>query len=62
MTNIIQKKTYDLAERTAKFGETCIRFCMKVPRSPVNDPLKTQLVKAGTSVGANYCEADDAKS
>jgi len=23
---------------------------------------KTKLVKAGTSVGANYCEADDAES
>ena len=25
-------------------------------------PIISQLVKAGTSVGANYCEADDAES
>lgn len=53
---------YDLEERTAKFGENIIKFCGKVPRGPITDPLITQLVKAGTSTGANYCEADDAES
>src|SRR3972149_1550234 len=55
-------KKYDLEERTAKFGEDIIKFCKKIPRSPITDPLITQLVKCGTSVGANYCEADDAES
>lgn len=55
-------KTYDLEERTAKFGEDIIRFCKKVPRGPITDPLIIQLVKCGTSTGANYCEADDAES
>lgn len=58
----VKTKTYDLKERTAKFGENVIEFCKKVPRSPLTDPLVTQLVKAGTSTGANYCEADDAES
>lgn len=53
---------YDLEERTAKFGEDIIKFCKKVPRGPITDPLITQLTKAATSVGANYCEADDAES
>ena len=53
---------YDLSERTAKFGEAVIRFAKKIPRSPVNDKLITQFVAAGTSIGANYCEADDAES
>src|SRR3990167_738357 len=53
---------YDLEERTAVFGENIIKFCKKVPRGPVTDPLTIQLVKAGTSVGANYSEADDAES
>lgn len=60
MTKNILK--YDLEERTAKFGESIILFCKKIPRGPIYDPLITQLVKAGTSVGANYCEADDAES
>jgi four helix bundle protein len=62
MTNGANDKKWDLEERTAVFGENIIKFCKKIPRSPINDPLITQLVKAGTSVGANYCEADDAES
>jgi four helix bundle protein len=62
MTNINKNKKWDLEERTAKFGENVILFCKKVPRNPITIPLITQLVKAGTSVGANYCEADDAES
>ncbi len=62
MTNINNYKKWDLEERTAKFGENIILFCKKVPRNPITIPLITQLVKAGTSVGANYCEADDAES
>lgn len=53
---------YDLEDRTAKFGEGCIKFCKKVHLSPITSPLINQLVKCGTSVGANYCEADDAES
>ena len=53
---------YDLEERTAKFGERVIAFCKGIPLNPVTIPLVTQLVKAATSVGANYCEADNACS
>jgi four helix bundle protein len=53
---------YDLEERTARFGEAVIRFAKKIPRGPDNDRLIGQLVGAATSVGANYCEADDAVS
>ena len=56
------KTKYDLEERTAKFGEDIIKFCKKIPRSLITIPLITQLIKAGTSVGANYGEADDAES
>jgi len=62
MENRNIKRIYDLEERTAKFGETIINFCNKIPLTPITRPLITQLVKAGTSVGANYCEADDAES
>lgn len=62
MTNDKIDKKYDLEDRTAKFGEDVIKFCKLVPRGPITDPLITQLIKCGTSVGANYCEADDAES
>jgi four helix bundle protein len=51
-----------LEERTARFGEAVIAFCKKVPHNVITVPLIGQLVKSGTSVGANYCEADDAVS
>ena len=53
---------YDLEERTAKFGEAVIEFAKKIPRNAVTLPLISQLVRAGTSVGANYCEANNACS
>jgi len=53
---------FDLEERTARFGEAVIAFAKKVPRNEVTIPLISQLVRAGTSMGANYCEADDAVS
>jgi four helix bundle protein len=55
----------DLTERTAQFGEAIVRFVKKIPRGPnhpENNRLVDQLVGAGTSVGANYCEADDSVS
>lgn len=58
----IRKHAFDLEDRTARFGEAVICFAKKLRLSPVNSPLISQLVRAGTSVGANYCEADDAVS
>lgn len=55
-------KPYDLEERTALFGEAIIGFARTVPQDAVTKRLIDQLVGAGTSVGANYCEADDAVS
>ena len=57
-----KNRKYDLLERTARFAEAIIRFAKKVPRNPVTNPLIGQLVGAGTSVGANYREANDASS
>ncbi len=63
MTNDkISKTRYDLEERTAKFGEEIIKFAKEIPENSVTKSLIIQLVRAGTSVGANYCEADDAES
>lgn len=55
-------RAFDLEERTALFGEAVIQFARKIPKDPVTQRLISQLVGAGTSVGANYCEADDAVS
>src|SRR4051794_23156705 len=53
------EKPYDLEERTGDFGEAIVRFAKGIPRHPANDRLINQLVGCGTSVGANYCEANE---
>src|SRR5215469_4679646 len=57
-----ERHVFDLEERTALFGEAIIRFVKKVPRSPENDRLINQIVGCGTSIGANYCEANESVS
>ena len=53
---------YDLEERTAIFGENIIDLCKKVNKNPVTVPIISQLIRAGTSIGANYSEANGASS
>ena len=60
--NQVPNRKYDLRERTAKFGEDVINFVKKISENSVTRVLISQLVRAGTSIGANYCEADDAST
>lgn len=53
---------YDLEERTAKFGENVINFIKSAKRDALNDSILKQLIRSATSVGANYCEANNASS
>jgi four helix bundle protein len=55
-------RVFDLEDRTTKFAEAIVDFAKRIPQSPVTAPLITRLVKSGTSIGANYGEADDAGS
>ena len=60
--NADSDKPFDLEERTAVFGEKVIDFAKGVPKNEITRPLISQIVRSGTSVGANYVEADDAVS
>lgn len=55
-------KKYDLEERTAVFGECVIALCKKIRHSHITSPIVNQLIRSGTSVGANYMEANGASS
>jgi four helix bundle protein len=59
---VTDDKKFNLEERTARFGEDIIKFCKELPKDEITRPIINQLIKCGTSVGANYCEADDAES
>jgi len=60
--NLNANKKYDLEERTAKFGEDIIEFAKSIPKNLISNPLIIQVVRSGTSIGANYMEADPAES
>lgn len=53
---------YDLEQRTTNFAEDIISFSLTIPRNAITLPLISQLVRSGTSIGANYCEANGASS
>jgi len=56
------KKKYDLAERTARFGESIIELCLNIKRNSITSPIISQAIRCATSIGANYAEADGAES
>jgi four helix bundle protein len=62
MTNSGADMKYDLEERTAVFGEKIIEFARSLKKNPINNPLISQVVRSGTSIGANYMEADGANT
>jgi four helix bundle protein len=59
---MIKNPKYDLEERTAMLGEEIIKFSEKIPLNSITQRIIPQLVASGTSIGSNYCEADDAES
>lgn len=53
---------YNLEERLIKFSTDMVVFLKKIKQDSVNAPIINQLVRSCTSVGANYCEANQASS
>ena len=53
---------YDLEERTAKFAEEIIKLVKSIKINAVNKRIIEQIVGSGGSIGANYCEANEAES
>ena len=61
-SKINNQNKFDLVERTALFGENIIEFCKTIKTNPITEPLVKQIVRSGTSIGANYCEANESNS
>lgn len=47
----------DLAERTKKFALRIIRLGAKLPKTDIARVIGRQVIRSGTSIGANYREA-----
>lgn len=54
------KNTYDLEERTLQFSKRILALVKALPPNDINRTLGNQCTRSGTSVGANYREANDA--
>lgn len=60
--NLQTNRSYDLEERTAKFGEQIILLCKNLHKDTISSPLISQIIRSATSIGANYMEANGASS
>lgn len=58
----MEDKNKILLERTLRFAEEILELANRLPKTIVNQNLIRQLIKAGTSIGANYREACEAES
>lgn len=61
-SNIQTKHPFDLEERTLKLGKEIIQFAGKLPQTNITRSLIDQFIRSGTSIGANYAEANEANS
>ena len=52
----------ELEQRTKEFSLHLIRFLESLPKNYLGEALGRQLLKSGTSIGANYREANRAES
>jgi four helix bundle protein len=60
-TTVIEKKR-DLDDRLLEYGARIIRLVESLPNTVVGRRVADQLLRSGTSVGANYEEAQGAES
>ena len=59
MTKIRKSKQYDLEDRTFAFSKRIVAYVKKLPKTMINIEIGRQLIRSGTSVGANYIEANE---
>ncbi|MCL4467587.1 MAG: four helix bundle protein [Deltaproteobacteria bacterium] len=62
MTDIQNKKQYNLEERTFDFTKRAIEFVNKLQKTLPNIEIAKQLIRSAGSVGANYIEANESLS
>ena len=58
----MQKEEVDLRKRTKEFALRIVRMFVSLPKTTEAQVLGKQVLRSGTSVGANYREASRARS
>jgi four helix bundle protein len=62
MSEIQNSKQYDLEERTLKYSKRTIHLAKALPKNTINFKLIDQFIRSGTSMGANYREANETET
>jgi four helix bundle protein len=64
MNNIYDRKQFakELEKRTLDFGVRVIQLSIKLPNTPEGRVIRRQITGSGTSIGANYREANRSRS
>lgn len=57
-----EPRNFDLEERMGEFGEDVIELSKSITQDAITRPLISQIVRSATSIGANYCEANNSSS
>lgn len=58
----VDRKLQSIPDRTFKFGVDIIQVVSKLPRNTVGFAISDQLIRSGTSVGANIEEAQNSST
>jgi len=53
---------FNLEHRTKEFSKEIIKFCKMIKADHLSRPIISQLIRSATSIGANYCEANECNS
>ena len=54
-----EKKIFDIKERTFRFGVEIVKLVLTLPKNSAGFAISGQLVRSGTSIGANVIEAQN---
>lgn len=60
--NLQQERIYEFEQRVLTFAREIIIFSRSITLTPITKPIISQLVRSGTSIGANYMEANASQS
>jgi four helix bundle protein len=58
----LKNKATQLSERLLDYGVSIVKICVRLNNTAIGRHISRQLLRAGTSVGANYEEARGAQS
>ena len=62
MNEKLNRKPYDLGERTKLFAKEVIAYQNTLSKTLANNEIRKQLIRSAGSVGANYIEANESFS